>query len=126
MNAHADQLKHEAEAMRASGNQYFAAWEQKVAQIDNPTIRASADARRARIRDSQERIAADTSDAKDAYGPFMRDLQDVRKFLGSDLSKQNTALLGDVQTKARASGATVKSKLSSIIAELDSIDAAGS
>jgi hypothetical protein len=126
MNAHADQLKHEAEAMRSSGNQYFAAWEQKVAQIDNPTIRASADARRARIRDSQERIAADTSDARDAYGPFMRDLQDVRKFLGGNLSKENTALLGDVQTKARASGATVKSKLSSIITELDSIDAAGS
>jgi hypothetical protein len=125
MNGHADQLKREADAMRASQKEYFAAWEQKVAQIDNPTIRAAADARRARIRDSQERIAADTLDARDAYGPFMRDLQDVRKFLGSDLSKQNTSLLGDVQTKARGSGATVKSKLSAIIAELDSIDAAG-
>jgi Protein of unknown function (DUF2959) len=123
MTDHAEKLKREADAMRASRNEYFAQWEEKVSAIDNPTIRATAEARRNKLRESHERIATEAGQARDAYESFMRDLQDVRKFLGGDLSKQSVSMLGDVQRKAAGSGGTVKEKLDVIIAELDAIDA---
>jgi hypothetical protein len=123
MGDHADKLRREADAMRASRNAYFAQWEEKVSEIENPTIRATAEAKRNKLRESHERIATEAGQARDAYEPFMRDLQDVRKFLGGDLSKQSVSMLGDVQRKAVASGGTVKEKIGVIIAELDAIDA---
>ena len=124
MTDHADQLRREAEAMRETRNAYFAQWEEKVSEIDNPTIRASAEARQNKLRESHERISRASGQAKDAYEPFMRDLQDVRRFLGGDLSKQSVSMLGDVQKKAAANGATVKEKIGVVIRELDAIEAA--
>jgi hypothetical protein len=123
MTDHSEKVSREANAMRKDRNAYFAQWESKVTEIDNPTIRASAEARRSKLRESHERITTLSGEARDAYVPFMRDLQDVRKFLGPDLSRQSVSLLGDVEKKAIASGATVKEKLGAIIAELDAIDA---
>ena len=124
MSEHADKVRREAEAMRDSRAEYFTQWEEKVSEIDNPTIRATAEARRAKLRQSHERISTATIQVRDAYEPFMRDLQDVRKFLGGELSKQSVSMLGDVQRKAAESGATVKQKIGVIIAELDAIEAA--
>src|SRR6185503_1292794 len=114
----------EAEAMRAKRNEYFARWEEKVSEIDNPNIRASAEAKRARLRESHDRITTASAQAKDAYEPFMRDLQDTRRFLGGDLNRQSVSMLGEVQKKATANGATVKEKLGVVIRELDAIEAA--
>ncbi|HQY87805.1 MAG TPA: DUF2959 family protein, partial [Tepidisphaeraceae bacterium] len=74
-------LKVEADAMRSSRDVYFANWEDKVSDIDNPTIRASAEARRKRLQSAHEEIITSSSAAKDAYVPFMKDLEDVRKYL---------------------------------------------
>jgi hypothetical protein len=117
-----EKLRAEAEAMRNERAAYFARWEEKAATIDNPSIRASADARKARIRSGYERITTASLTAKDAYDPFMRDLQDVRKFLGGDLSPASVSMLGDVSKKANADGANVKQKIDAIIAELDAVD----
>jgi len=124
MNEHAETLRREAQAMRDSRAEYFARWEEKVSDIENPTIRATAEAKRAKLRQSHERIATATVQVRDAYESFTRDLQDVRKFLGGELSKQSVSMLGDVQRKATQSGGTVKDKIGVIVAELDAIDAA--
>ena len=122
MNDHADKVRREADAMRNNRNAYFARWEDKVSEIDNPTIRASAEAKRQKLRESHEKIVTTSGQAREAYEPFIRDLQDVRKFLGGDLSRQSVSMLGDVQKKAVASGGTVKEKLAVIIAELDAVE----
>jgi hypothetical protein len=54
MTDHADKAGREANAMRKDRNAYFAQWENKVTEIDNPTIRASAAGPVA-----AERVAAD-------------------------------------------------------------------
>jgi hypothetical protein len=123
MNDHSEKVSREANAMRNDRNAYFAQWEAKLTEIENPTIRASAEQRRNKLRQSHERITTLSGEARDAYDPFMRDLQDVRKFLGGDLSRQSVSMLGDVQRKAAASGATVNQKIAAIVAELDAIDA---
>lgn len=118
-------VKTEAAAMRAARQDYFAKWEAMTTEIDNPTIRASAEARRQRLRDAHERIITSSEQLRDSYEPLMKDLQDVRKFLGGDLSKQSVSLLGDVSTKSQADGAIVKQKIDTIVDELDRIEATG-
>jgi len=122
---HSEKLKREAEAMRASKAEYFAKWDQKAEQIDNPSIRASADARRARMRAGYERITEASLAAKEAYQPFMKDLQDVRRYLGAELSRDNATMLEGVSRKANADGVTVKQKIDTVIAELDAVNGAG-
>jgi hypothetical protein len=121
MNEHAQTMKGEADEMRASRDQYFGKWEEKVTEIDNPTIRASAEARRKRLRDSHEKIVTSSNEVRDAYQPFMKDLQDIKKFLANDLSKGAVADIADAVKKVQADGADVKAKIGAVVDTLDSV-----
>jgi len=115
-------LKSEADAMRASRDAYFSSWDEKVSEIDNPTIRASAEARRKRLRDAHEQIITTTSAAKDAYVPFMKDLEDIKKYLASDLSKASIAEIGDAVKSVQSNGTIVKNKLDAVIRTLTKVE----
>ena len=119
---HAAKLKSESEAMRQARSDYFATWDERVSDISNPTIRASAEARRSRLREGHERISTASGQARDAYEPLMRDLEDIRTFLGTELSPQSVGLLGDASKKAQENAGTVKQRIDAIIAELDKVD----
>jgi chromosome segregation ATPase len=121
MQENAENMKRQADAMRESRDTYFASWEEKATDIDNPTIRASAEARRKRLRDAHEQIATAAGDAKDAYGPFMKDLQDIKKYLATDLSKSSVADLGQAAKKVQGDGAALKTKLDTIGKALDTV-----
>ena len=121
MQENAESMKRQADAMRDSRDAYFANWEEKATDIDNPTIRASADARRKRLRDAHEQIATVSGEAKDAYVPFMKDLQDIKKYLATDLSKSSVADLGDAAKKVQGDGAALKAKLDAIGKALDTV-----
>ena len=123
LEQHAEKMRRESDRMRQSRSAYFAGWEEKVSEIDNPTIRASAEARRSRLRDAQERLTTKSGDVRDAYGPLMRDMQDVRKFLAGDLSKQSIGMVADAAKKTQESGAMLNQKIDALVAELDAIDA---
>jgi Protein of unknown function (DUF2959) len=122
LEQHAEKMRRESDKMRESRSAYFAGWEEKVSEIDNPTIRASAEARRSRLRDAQERLTTKSGEVRDAYAPLMRDMQDVRKFLAGDLSKQSTSMVADAANKAQQSGAVLNQKIDALVAELDTID----
>jgi hypothetical protein len=115
MKQHSDTLKREADAMRSSRDEYFGKWEAKSSEIENPTIRASAEARRKRLRDAHERIITTSADARDAYVPFMKDLGDIKKYLDNDLSKASIADLGDAAKKVQCDGAIVKEKIDAVV-----------
>jgi Protein of unknown function (DUF2959) len=121
MQENEDTLRHEYEGMRDSRNEYFTNWEDKVSSIDNPTIRASAEARRQRLQNAHQQIVTAAGDAKDAYVPFMKDLQDIKKYLAADLSKPSIADLVDAAKKVQADGADVNDKLGVIVKTLDSV-----
>jgi hypothetical protein len=123
MEDHARLMKQEADAMRASRDQYFGRWEEKIGEIENPTIRASAEARRKRLRDAHERIATSSGEARDAYEPFMDDLQDIKKFLATNLSKDAVADLSDAAQDVQRDGAVVREKLAEVVTTLDTVKA---
>jgi flagellar biosynthesis/type III secretory pathway protein FliH len=123
LEQHAEKMRKESDKMRESRSEYFATWEDKVSEIDNPTIRASAEARRSRLRDAQERLTTKSGEVRDAYAPLMRDMQDVRKFLAGDLSKQSVSMVSDAANKVQQSGDVLNQKIDALVAELDALDA---
>jgi hypothetical protein len=124
LGAHAQRLDTEAEAMRQARSAYFARWDQRLSEIDNPTIRDAAEQRRARLRAAQDRISTDASAARDAYRPLMSDLKDIRRFLDGDLSKDTTSVLGPATAKAQKDAQGLKERIDVIIADLDAVQGA--
>jgi hypothetical protein len=124
MNQHAERVRAEARAMRDARDAYFARWEQKVAATDNPTIRADVEARRDQLRRQQEQLTTSTGQLRDAYDPFIRDLEEVRTFVGKDLTRDTTSVLGNVTKKAQQDGQVVNQRIDAVITDLDSLKSA--
>ena len=122
MKQHAAQTKVDADAMRQTREAYFAKWDQRISQTDNPTIRAEAEATRARLRSGQEKLIADSALAKEAYDPFITDLEDVRKFLTNDVTKDAISVLSPTAKKAQENGKLLKQRIDTLVADLDSIE----
>ena len=121
MKQHAAQAKVDSDAMRQSREAYFAKWDQRVAQTDNPTIRAEADAMRTRLRTEQEKLIADAALTKETYDPFITDLEDTQKFLAGGLTNDAVAALGPTVKKAQENGKLLKQRIDTLIADIDSI-----
>jgi len=122
MNQQSQKVKVEADQMRQARDAYFAKWDARLAATDNPTIRAEAESKRARLRAGQEKIAADAARAREAFQPFIIDLEDTRKFVGTDVSKESVSVLGPTVKKAQQDGAVLKDRLDVLIADLDAIE----
>lgn len=118
-------IKREADNMRAAREKYFGAWEERLDEIDSPTIRASAEGRRKRLRDAHEQIATASGAARDAYAPFMKDLEEIRKYLETELTAASVADLQDASAKVRASGTVVRGKIDVILQVLNKVQASG-
>jgi hypothetical protein len=122
LDRQAQRARMDADSMRQARAQYFSQWQATMAETDNPTLRQAAADRRARLRAGEERIVTAAGDLKESYDPFMRDLQDVRKFLADDLSADRASILGPLAKKSNQSGATVKHKIDALIAEVDAVE----
>jgi hypothetical protein len=121
LSRQSQRIQAEADAMRQARSAYFAKWDAHIAQTPNPTIRAEAESRRTRLRAAQDRISADAAEAKEAFQPFMTNLQDVRTFLAKELSRDTTSILGPAVRKAQADGSILKQRLDAVIADLDAL-----
>jgi hypothetical protein len=122
MNQQSQKVKAEADAMRQAREAYFAKWDARLAATENPTIRAESESKRARLRAGQEKIAADAASAREAYQPFIIALEDTRKYVGTDVSKEAVSVLAPTAKKAQQDGALLKQRIDAVIADLDAVE----
>lgn len=122
LGTHAQKVKTEADAMKSAREAYFSKWDARIAAIDNPTLRTEAEGKRARLRSSQEKILVDSALVKEAYRPFMADLDDTRKFLADDASKDSVSVLSPAVKKAQKDGKLVNERIDQLIADLDEVE----
>ena len=69
LDRQAKRARTDADAMRQARAQYFAQWQAKMAETDNPTLREAATERRARLRAGEERIVAAAGAVKESFDP---------------------------------------------------------
>ena len=121
VKAEGERARARAQDMRARGQQYVANWEKETSQISSPELRAGADQRRAKVKQNYEQISASARAARDAYEPYLRDLQDIQRALASDLTPAGVDAARPAIEKAKAEGETLQQRLDESIARLDEV-----
>jgi PHD/YefM family antitoxin component YafN of YafNO toxin-antitoxin module len=116
-------LRNQAEKMNAQSRSHFEAWQKSSETIQNPDIRKKSDERRAKAFDSYKKIDVAMQSVNEALDPFLSDLKDIQRYLGSDLTAQGIASISDAVKKADANAATVQKRIDAAIAQIDRVAA---
>ena len=75
--------------MRSAGMEYFSAWDKANGRISDPDLRSESSRRRSRILEKHRQFADGLSEIEIELQPFMRNLRDLKEFLGADLTVEN-------------------------------------
>jgi hypothetical protein len=108
-------------AMRENGKEFFAKWNEQLAGIKNEDIRNRSAARQKEVSDELLNVKRSYAEVEIAFQPFMSDLRDVQKYLGTDLTPGGVAAMKDIAPKANATGATLKASVNKLAADFKSL-----
>ena len=103
-----------AKEMEARGDEFFAEWETDETSEVSP-------ARRSKLTDAYRQIKESTTAAGAAFDPFLASLKDIESYLKLDLTRRSLASLTEVVAEGRTNGAEVKSLISKVLQEVNSV-----
>lgn len=110
-------------AMETKGTAYFQAWEDEIKTISNAEIREQAQKRYNKRVKSYNKIIKAMTEARDDLKPFMSDLNDVKKLLDSELSRESVKSASNLIRQANWHGEDVVESLKDVETELDRVSA---
>jgi hypothetical protein len=115
--------KQRGEAMKAKGQAYFADWEKQLEQIKNPEIKVLAEQQRAKLQTAFESIRTVSAPLKEQFDPWLSDLQDLQKYLSSDLTVSGVDAAKGLFAKTQTEGFAVQKSMDALVAELNTVAA---
>ena len=98
--------------MKATGAEYFTSWDASINQMSNPDLKQASSERRSKVMKDHDELTATLSDIGNQLQPFMSNLQDLKSFLGADLSPINAGKASDMIQKSQADALALKQKIS--------------
>jgi hypothetical protein len=107
--------------MAAKQKDYFAKWDQEIAQIQSPDIRARSQARRDAVAQNMTSLKTSYAQADMAFKPFLVDLQDVQKYLSVDLTPGGIAAIKDPVAKANQDVVPLKASLTKLAGDFKTL-----
>ncbi len=110
-------VKNKAEAMQSKGKEFFAAWDQQLAQIKNEDIRERSADRKKDVQKEFSDINTSFQKARDKFKPFMSNLEDINTYLGSDLTVGGVKSIKKTADKVNDQAASVKDAISDLAKE---------
>ena len=123
IKAAGDRAKGRAKDLQERQKQYIAAWQKETQDVSSPELRASAEARRAKVRESFDKISGAAAGARDAYQPYLKGLQDIQTALKADLTPAGVDAAKPAIMKTKADGEVLMQRLDALVAELDAVGA---
>lgn len=124
LDSAADKAAKRGQAMKQQGQAYFKTWEEQMAQVNNPEIRALAQERKTKLQETFASIRQYTEPLKAQFDPWMSDLKDLQKYLSNDLTIAGVDGAKGFFAKARAECVEVQKSMDGLVAELNTIAAA--
>lgn len=90
---------------------YLAQWQRDASNVSDPELRALSEQRRDEIVRSSQTMRSTVTEAAGGFEAFLRDINDIRKVMGNDLTAtgQSDVRRTEVAQNARTEGARVKS-----------------
>jgi hypothetical protein len=117
----AQDARQRAERMRERVKEYESQWQTEIDAMEDPTIRAGSAERREAVRQNFQKVRDSAQAAREAYEPYMAQLQEIQRAMAIDLTPQNVSVMRPAFDKARQQGQTLKQRLSAMRADLDNI-----
>jgi chromosome segregation ATPase len=110
-----------AEDMKSRREAYLAEWDKKSKEVTNPEIQAHMQARAEEVKKTFETMQPAAQSLREAFPPFLSDLNDIQKLLSVDLSSAGVASAAPIGQKAVANGSTIVQSLDSMLTTLTGI-----
>jgi hypothetical protein len=106
-----DKANGAVDKVKKNGDEYFAAWDQRIAAIQNPDIKSSSSERKAAIMKDFEGIKTSYQELSTTMKPFMSNLKDIQTALGTDLTAGGIGAVKDPAKQANKQGESIKDTL---------------
>ena len=104
--------------MKATGVEYFSSWEKANGSISDPELRNEAAERHSRVMMKHIDLAQAIGNIGIELRPFMSRLQDLRAFLGADLSERNVRLARERIQTCQADAESLRSNIGEVLATI--------
>ena len=110
MNEYADAIRENDRDLRKNGNTYLAQWQRDTSNVSDPELRALSVERRDQIARSSASMRTTLTSAAGSFEGFLRDINDIQKVIGNDLTPTGQANVRNtaVARTAQSEGARVK------------------
>lgn len=106
--------------MRLNADTYSQGWSTSAQEISDPSLRDLSAAQNERAKARFQKIDADAQEVRDAYDPFITQLDDLEKYLSNLLTASSIDQAGPMFDSVRTRGNELTGKIDALIAEMDS------
>ena len=121
MEVQAQVARNRVISMEERGQAFFKTWEDQIKSIANADIREQAQKRYDKRVKSYNKIVKAMTEARDELKPFLSDLNDVKKLLDSELSRESVKSANNLIKQANWHGEDVVDSLKDVETELDRV-----
>jgi chromosome segregation ATPase len=114
----AERVDRQAANVTTRGQAYFDTWDQQIATIQDPQVRARSEARRKEVSTALDKSQASFQDVRTNYQPLGGTLTSIRTALSTDLTQGGLNSVRDLVRKANGEAASLKRSLDGVVANL--------
>ena len=100
---------------------FFESWERQLNAIQDEEIQALAKKRQARREKSYLKMVASMAETKKAFVPFLATLKDIKKLLGSELTRDSVKSAKKIIREVNFEGADLENELYDLLIEVGHI-----
>jgi hypothetical protein len=108
-------------SMGEKQKEFFAKWDEQLAQIKNEDIRARSQSRKDEVNKHLLAIKTSYLEAATAFKPFMANVKDVQKYLSVDLTTGGVAAIKDTVTKVNESAVPLNTAIAKVAEEFKAL-----
>jgi hypothetical protein len=110
--------------MAGDGRQYFKDWQKTIDSIANESLRKKAQKRMDAVRKSYDKVEASLVRAGEKFQPFLTDLNDIKKFLATDVTAGGVKAIRSTVKSANWNYQSVETATKDALKEMDKMQKA--
>jgi hypothetical protein len=100
--------------MTSKGAQYYLSWGKTIAQIQDAELRQAGMEQRSKLTHDYDSLDTSLGDIGRQLQPFMKDLRDVKAFLGADLTSENVQQASGMIQNSRDGARALRDRIAGV------------
>lgn len=111
----------ESRQLQTRSAEWLAGWRKSQTEVQDPELKALSERRHAQALERIQNIDRSLAEAREAFAPFVANLQDIKQVVGNDLTPNGVAAVSGtaVVQNANQAGGTAARALDATIADLE-------